>query len=412
MTPRWNSRRGFSLIEMLVIIVVIGILAAVAMQSMTSTVRDIRQVRTEREMDMLAQAIVGDPALTQNHQRGDFGYVGDVGAFPSNLQALYQNPGGYATWNGPYLPAGYAQDSTGFKTDEWGALYSYAGGTTIISSGSGSAITKKIADATNDYLLNTISGTIMDAANEPPGATYVDSVNIVITYPNGAGSSAGKTYHPDKAGFFTLDSIPVGMHLLRVIYTPNVDTLVRYLTVLPRHRNRPSYRFASAYFGGGGSGPLTITLRPDGTGSLTNLTRSGCADNFQCVAEATADEDATIVIRASASYQTDVYTIEDPPGSSGTIQSVTVYCRARRTKVQGDVQPVVYVSSTEYRGTQRTLTDAYADYSDTWATNPNTGATWTWTDIINLQAGVRLKGQNAAFPGYCTQVRIEVEYTP
>ena len=88
-----SRHNGFSFIELLVVIVVIGILASVAMQSMTATVEDVRRLQTEREMEMLARAIVGNPSLTKNGARSDFGYVGDVGAFPPNLQALYQSPG-------------------------------------------------------------------------------------------------------------------------------------------------------------------------------------------------------------------------------------------------------------------------------------------------------------------------------
>jgi type II secretory pathway pseudopilin PulG len=262
---------------MLVVIVVVGILASVAMQSMTTTVQDIRRMQTEREMEVLAKAIVGDPGLRQNNQRSDFGYVGDVGAFPTNLQTLYQNSGGYATWNGPYLPPGYAQDSTGFKTDEWGTLYAYSGGTTISSTGGGSTLTNKITDATDDYLLNTINGTILDAANEPPGADYTDSVDIVISYPNGSGGTFSKTYSPNSTGAFTLDSIPVGSHQLRLIYKPEVDTVSRYLTVLPRHKSSVSYRFASAYFvsgGGGGGGGASGSIE-----YVAGSTTSGGAHN-------------------------------------------------------------------------------------------------------------------------------------
>jgi hypothetical protein len=365
-------------------------------------------------MEMLAKAIVGDPGLKQNSRRSDFGYVGDVGAFPSNLQALYQNPGAYATWDGPYLPPGYAQDNTGFKTDEWGTLYSYSGGTTISSTGSGSTITNKIADATDDYLLNTINGTILDAANEPPGTDYVDSVDIIITYPNGSGSTASKTYSPGLAGSFTLDSIPVGTHLLRLIYTPEVDTVTRYLTVLPRHKSQASYRFASAYFGGGGGGgggtPGSEILRPDGAGSITNLTASGCGSNYQCVDEVSSDDDATYVERGSNSYRTDVYSLTDTGVGAGTIDSVVVHCRTRKTMTQGNVQPTLYVGSTEYNGAAQSLTSTYADYSQAWSTNPNTGAAWTWTEINNLQAGVCLRGQGSHFPAYCTQVWVEVYY--
>jgi len=45
-----------------------------------------------------------------------------------------------------------------------------------------------------------------------------------------------------------LDSLPVGTHSLRVIYTPNVDTLYRYVTILPRHKSSRTYRFADSYF--------------------------------------------------------------------------------------------------------------------------------------------------------------------
>jgi len=400
---------GFSFIELLVVIVVIGILASVAMQSMTARVEDVRRLQTEREMEMLARAIVGDPSLTQNGARSDFGYVGDVGAFPPNLQALYQNPGGYTTWDGPYLTTSFVADSTGFKSDAWGKPYAYAGGVLISSTGSGTAITKKIADATSDYLLNRITSSITDATGAIPGATYADSIIVAISYPNGAGGTSGKTYHPNAAGGFTLDSIPAGTHSLRIVFTPENDTLQRYLTVLPRHRSQIAYRIATTFSGGGSTMVDTLVLRPNGAGALTNLTRSGCSSNYQCVQEVTADGDATRVMRADNSLATDVYALDNPTGATGTIQSVTVYCPARRTQNQGDAQLVIYMGGNEYRSATQNLTTSYATYSETWTTDPS-GGQWTWTDITNLQAGVRLSGQNATFPAYCTQVWVEVVY--
>jgi len=248
MSKPLSRQDGFSLIELTIVIVVIGILAAVVMQSMTALVEDSRQVKTEREMEMLANAIVGDPSATNGGVRSDFGYVGDIGAFPPNLQALFQNPGSYATWDGPYIEFGFSQDSTGFKKDEWGSLYSYSGDITITSTGSGSTIAKKIADATSDYLLNTFNGTIKDSNDSLPGPVYDDSVDIKVTVPDGSGSTVTKTYHPDSTGAFTLDSLPAGKHVLRIIYTPDVDTLFRYLTILPRHKSDVDYKFASTHF--------------------------------------------------------------------------------------------------------------------------------------------------------------------
>jgi prepilin-type N-terminal cleavage/methylation domain-containing protein len=412
MRKQHHTSPGFSLIEMLVVIIVVGILASVAMQSMTSTVQDARRIRTEREMEMLAKAIVGDPGLTENHQRSDFGYVGDIGAFPPNLLALYKNPGGYATWKGPYIPVSLTQDSTGFKTDEWGFAYSYSGGLTITSTGSGSTISKRIADAADDYLLNFVSGVILDAQGNPPGPTYADSIDIVVTFPDGGGSTTSETYHPNMAGVFRLDSIPVGRHPLRIIYAPEVDTIFRYLTVLPRHKSGVSYQFAMARFGGGGGGTsATYTLRPVGVGSVTDLSRSGCPSNYQCVDEGAADDDATYVYRASNQYRTDVYSLEDPPANPGTVNGVVVFCRARRERSQGQIMPTVFVNSTEYNSPAQDLTTSWDDYSYEWTTSPATGLAWTWSEIVDLQAGVRLRGQNWNFPAYCTQVWIEVNYT-
>jgi hypothetical protein len=356
--------------------------------------------------------------MTQNNQRSDFGYLGDVGAFPPNLQALYQNPGGYATWSGPYLPPTFAQDSTGFKTDEWGALYSYSGGTVLTSLGSGSAISRKIADASGDYLLNSINGTILDAANDPPGAALADSINIVISYPNGSGSTTSKTYNPDAMGSFTLDSIPVGSHLLRVIYTPTVDTLTRYLTVLPRHKGRPSYRFASAYFTSGGGSACdsagTMILRPMGPGAVTELDQTGCGANWECVSEVTADDNASRVTRLNGAYRTDTYATEDATDSSCTITRVRVYSRGEKATatMNGYLKIVIRAGGTNYESAAFDLTNTWTDFYQEWTQNPATGLAWTWADVNALEIGVSLRSISPFFESKCTQVWVEVDYIP
>lgn len=239
---------GFSLIEILVVVVVLGIIAGIAMQSMTATVDDVRRVETDREMEMLGDAIVGDPSIRTAGTRSDFGYVGDVGAFPPDLQALYRNPGGYSTWDGPYVPPGFTQDSIGYSLDAWGKAYTYTDSITIISSGSGSAITHKIADAASDYLQNIFSGSIKDANDSVPGTMHMGLVDIKITTPDGSGGNQTSLYHPDSAGGFTLNALPVGTHPLRFIYTPVPDTLLRYITILPRHKSSRDFRFAYAHF--------------------------------------------------------------------------------------------------------------------------------------------------------------------
>ena len=249
MKRTWQGQDGFGLIELAVVIIVIGILMGLAMQSMTAIVGNVRRARTEREMEMLAHAIVGNPGVTSTGVRAGFGYVGDIGAFPPDLDALMTNPGGYLTWNGPYIPPGFVEDTQGFKLDEWGAPYVY-GVTTITSTGSGTSIVQRVARATADYLLNQFAGRVTDAAGTTPGTVMADSVDVLITVPNGAGSLVTKLYHPSGSGVFLMDSLPVGQHLLRLVYVPNADTVRRFITVLPRHRpdSTLTYRFPGVYF--------------------------------------------------------------------------------------------------------------------------------------------------------------------
>lgn len=411
-----RSSHGFSLIEMLAVIVVIGILAAVAMQSMGTALQDTRRVRTEREMEMLAYAVAGDPRLTQSGARCDFGYVGDVGAFPPNLQALYQNPGGYSTWRGPYLAPGFAEDNTGYLKDEWGANYAYTGGLLLTSTGSGSTITRKISAATSDYLTNRLRGTVHDAADNPPGPSYANSVNLSIGIPNGTGSTVMKTYHPDAAGSFELDSLPVGQHPLEVVFTPTADTLHRTVTILPRHRSANNYRFATALFTTSVptcSGTGTLVLRPVGAGTSTDLGRSGCSANWECVSEETSDEGSSQVYRYG-SFRTDLYELADAADADCNIAAVRVYGRGRKITLflAGTLRVALRTHGTNYEGSSESLGTSWADYSQQWDVNPNTGSTWTWEEIADLEAGVSLDSDSPIFPAQCTQVWVEVDYEP
>jgi prepilin-type N-terminal cleavage/methylation domain-containing protein len=413
----YKNSCGFTLIEVVMVIIVIGIVGAMALNTMKVSLDDKRRIDTKREMETLARAIVGDPALTQGGTRSDFGYVGDIGAFPPNIQALYQNPGGYATWDGPYLPAGFTRDTADFKIDEWGTVYSYGGGITITSTGGGSTLTRKIADATSDYLVNTLNGTIRDVNDSAPGPIYKDSVDIVMTIPNGGGSITSRTCSPDSFGAFTLDSLPAGVHPLRIIYIPDTDTLLRYVTILPRHKGDKMYRFASDYFGGTGggcSGPGYVILRPDGPGTTAQLITSGCSVNWQCVDESSPDGDGTYVRSSGGSYKTDTYSMTDSTVDACNISKVTAYARAQQITIffTGHVKPVIRVGGTDYEGAQQTVTGSYTDYSSEWNSNPATGTAWTWSEITSLEAGVSLQTTSPIFTVHCTQVWIEVDYGP
>ncbi len=245
---------GYTLLEMVLVIVVIGILATVAAQSMLRTSENERVDTTLREMEAISRAIAGDERLISNGYRCDFGYVGDVGALPPDLDALIANPGGYSTWNGPYFRGGFVENAADYSNDAWGDAYTYAGSVTIQSSGNGSIITRRIANAAADLTSNTVTGFVRDSQGVPPGDA-ASKITVTITYPDGAGFVTSSSQSPARSGEFTFASmIPIGIHMIRAIETANNDTVSRYVAVYPALTAIADLRFSSSLFGSGGGG--------------------------------------------------------------------------------------------------------------------------------------------------------------
>ncbi len=229
MSVKIKSERAFTLIELVTIIVVIGIIAAVATRKMSATLDTARYEATKTELDNLAMAVVGDPDSYGEGARAVFGYVGDVGGLPPNLDALATNPGGYTTWHGPYIDKGNGSD---FKKDAWGTTYSYAG-TTISSTGSGSSIDKVFASASSKLLQNTLQGSVIDANGSLPGSVYKDSLRINLIYPNGSGGTTTATVYPNVKGEFSIANLPMGNRQMQMIYLPKTDTITIPVTIYP-----------------------------------------------------------------------------------------------------------------------------------------------------------------------------------
>ncbi len=303
---RVGDNRGISLIEVVALIVIVAIVAATALKSMRPGMENARKRKTEREMEMIMKAIAGDPSIMSvaGGVRSDFGYVGDVGAFPPNLDALVENPGGYATWNGPYIPSDYID---GFQTDEWGREYVYDGSLELSTSGTGNQFHRKGSVDTTGILHNTVNGLVLDSDNNPPGSDFADSIEIIMIIPNGSGGLTESTCQPDAEGLFSLSSVPIGQHRLEAVYTPEVDTLARYVTVLPRHSEDELVRFnfGSVYFGdtSGGSSEEHLTL-VEGTGSASGVS---CQDVSFDIVNNTGSSINVTTIRAAWSGVTAYY---------------------------------------------------------------------------------------------------------
>jgi prepilin-type N-terminal cleavage/methylation domain-containing protein len=249
---RIHRSQGFTLVEVVMVIVIAGILATVAFQAGTNIYDTARTEETRQELDLLAFAITGNPELNSNGVRTDFGYVGDVGTLPADLDALMQNPGGYTTWNGPYTQNRFSQITDDYKTDAWGKAYEYDGLTIVskgeITGGSGCGgptttgdIVRRICSSTDELLVNRVSGTVLDHSGTPPGDDYRDSVRVVLTVPDGSGGIVNRVTGVTPGGYFKFDSIPIGNHNLDIIYLPYDDTLNRFVSVTPKSTSYSEY---------------------------------------------------------------------------------------------------------------------------------------------------------------------------
>lgn len=240
-----RGRYGFTLIEVVMVIVITGILATIAMRKTYKAVESAYYEQTLKEMNALSFAIAGNPDLYHGGTRTDYGYVGDIGALPANLDALRSNPGGFATWDGPYMCAGL--NNTDFKTDGWGSTYTYTD-TLIRSTGSGSNIDKVFARSSASLVSNQVNGFVRDAHQSAPGSVYSDSMLVRLSYPDGSGSMTSTAVNPGTDGSFAITGIPIGVHDLQIIFIPENDTVSMTVGVNPGSVTRLDITFPAALF--------------------------------------------------------------------------------------------------------------------------------------------------------------------
>lgn len=97
--PRSN---GFTLVEMTVVLLLITLLASVAVRETAELGFQTRYEQTKERLEMIRQAILGNPKLVINGQQAVSGFVADMGRLPDNLRELIHINGycfGARGWN-------------------------------------------------------------------------------------------------------------------------------------------------------------------------------------------------------------------------------------------------------------------------------------------------------------------------
>ncbi len=236
-----KSDCGFTLVELILIVMILGILAGVGTMKLSETIDTANIEATKSEMEALGYAIAGRPGVFSGGVRSDFGYVGDIGAMPPNLDVLVINPG-LGTWNGPYIRSINGTDD--YKKDAWDTDYIFTD-TLLRSTGSGSNIDRVFAASSAALLSNNVTGYVLDASMDTPGSDYNDPVQVQLIYPDGAGGTAVSLSNTDMTGAFAFSPIPVGNHTLGVIYIPDSDTITMAVGVAPARDARVEVLFPS-----------------------------------------------------------------------------------------------------------------------------------------------------------------------
>jgi len=233
MTIRGRAR-GVTLLELLVVLMILSIILTAAVKTWDVTLERGRAETTSRKLSQIANVIVGNPDYIVAGRRADFGFVGDVGRLPNNLQELVVfpvSPPESSRWRGPYLRSTFNESPDGFRTDGWGDSIIYSGDSLLFVRSRGG---RGVADTTRwqtvflpydrtALTLNSVIGQIVDVrGNTPTDTSVIDNLTVTLYYPfNGklrAWSLVGFNNQLPNGTFTFEKVVPQGTHRLHVKY--------------------------------------------------------------------------------------------------------------------------------------------------------------------------------------------------
>ncbi|MEO9595613.1 type II secretion system protein [Rhodopirellula bahusiensis] len=224
MKPPW--RNALTLLELIVSLGILAVLSTVAVRSLDPIADQSRYEATQRVLEELRNATIGDATSRQNNgQRLIEGYVADTGSLPSDLDDFLTVPVGISShsiqsfdsnndavddvqlssgWRGPYVQLGAGQTSI---LDGWGRELLVVpgvgtldftsngsdGNSSLPEDGYAADLTVTISDSeyTSDATLRLFDIDGTTSTRIDPAPTGLEQLGVLLYCVNGDGGTSG-----------------------------------------------------------------------------------------------------------------------------------------------------------------------------------------------------------------------------